>query len=152
MVKSKVKSISAVGTPVLTKLVDIANARLEFENGTIANVTASRVSQSATRKFRVFQQNQYLSIDFGSGDVNLTTKTGGDWPLDLSTVTDPKQLPLEIEHWSLEKGDALFDETVAFLRACLGDREVAVSGTDGLEAMRLASAIQQAIAERLNRV
>ncbi len=150
LVKSKVKSISAVGTPVLTKLVDIANARLEFENGTIANVTASRVSQSATRKFRVFQQNQYLSIDFGSGDVNLTTKTGGDWPLDLSTVTDPKQLPLELEHWSLEKGDALFDETVAFLRACQGDREVAVSGADGLEAMRLASAIQVAIAERLH--
>lgn len=145
LVKSKVKSVSAVGTPVLTKYVDIANARIEFESGTVANVTSSRVSQSATRKFRVFQQNQYLSIDFGSGDVNLTTKTGGDWPQDLSKVTDPKQLPLELEHWSLEKGDALLDETMAFLNACRGDRAVAVSGADGLEAMRLAHAIQEAM-------
>ena len=91
LVKSPVKSVSAVGTPVLTKVVDIANARIEFESGTIANVTASRVSQGATRKFRVFQQQQYLSIDFGTGEVNLTTKTG-DWKDD--------HVPLDFESWS----------------------------------------------------
>jgi predicted dehydrogenase len=149
LVKSKVKSVSAVGTPVLTPLVDIANARVEFESGTVANITASRVSQSATRKFRVFQEKQYLSIDFGSGDVNLTTKTGGDWPEDIASVTDSAQLPLEFEHWSLEKGDALLFETTAFLKACRGEASVAVSGSDGLEAMRLASRIQAAIHESL---
>lgn len=149
LVKSKVKSVSAVGTPVLTPLVDIANARVEFESGTVANVTSSRVSQTATRKFRVFQEKQYLSIDFGSGDVNLTTKTGGDWPEDLSSVTDAGQLPLEFEHWSLEKGDALLFETTAFVQACRGEKSVAVSGADGLEAMRLATRIQEAIKESL---
>ena len=149
IVKSKVKSVSAVGTPVLTPLVDIANARVEFESGTVANITASRVSQSATRKFRVFQEKQYLSIDFGSGDVNLTTKTGAEWPEDLSSITDPKLLPLELEHWSLEKGDALLLETTAFIKACRGEASVEVSGSDGLEAMRLASRIQASIHEAL---
>ncbi len=151
LVKSKVKSVSAVGTPVLTPLVDIANARVEFESGTVANITASRVSQSATRKFRVFQEKQYLSIDFGSGDVNLTTKKMGDWPEDLSNVSDPSQLPLEFEHWSLEKGDALLLETISFLKACRGEAKVAVSGSDGLEAMRLASRIQASIRDSLSR-
>ena len=149
LVKSKVKSVSAVGTPVLTPLVDIANARVEFESGTVANITASRVSQSATRKFRVFQEKQYLSIDFGSGDVNLTTKTGAEWPEDISKVTDPAQLPLELEHWSLEKGDALLAETASFVKSCRGETSVAVSGSDGLEAMRLASRIQATIQESL---
>lgn len=149
LVKSKVKSVSAVGTPVLTQLVDIANARVEFESGTVANITASRVSQSATRKFRVFQEQQYLSIDFGSGDVNLTTKKSGDWPEDLASITDPAQLPLEFEHWSLEKGDALLLETSSFIKACRGEASVAVSGSDGLEAMRLANRIQAAIHESL---
>lgn len=149
LVKSKVKSVSAIGTPVLTKLVDIANARIEFESGTVANVTSSRVSQSATRKFRVFQEQQYLSIDFGSGDVHLTTKTEGEWPEDLSKVSEPSQLPLEFEHWSLEKGDALLEETTAFLRACLGEASVSVSGADGLEAMRLAARIQESVAQSM---
>lgn len=149
LVKSKVKSVSAVGTPVLTPLVDIANARVEFESGTVANITASRVSQSATRKFRVFQEKQYLSIDFGSGDVNLTTKKSGDWPEDIAAITDPSQLPLEFEHWSLEKGDALLFETSAFVKACRGEVSVAVSGSDGLEAMRLATRIQETIQESL---
>jgi predicted dehydrogenase len=151
LVKSEVVSVAAVGTPVLTPLVDIANARVEFKSGTVANITASRVSQSATRKFRVFQEKQYLSIDFGSGDVNLTTKTGGEWPADLEKVTDPRELPLVFQNWSLEKGDALLDETKAFIRACRKEIDVAVPGSDGLAAMRLAAQIQTSIAESLRR-
>lgn len=142
LVKSPVKSVSAVGTPVLTKLVDIANARIEFESGTIANVTASRVSVSSTRKFRVFQQPQYLSIDFGSGEVNLTTKTG-EW------VDD--QVPLSFENWNLEKGDALLEETRAFVRSVKSDEPVVVSGEDGLVALRLAIEIQKDIEKRLEK-
>jgi len=135
-----------VGTPVLTKTVDIANARVEFESGTIANVTASRVSQSATRKFRVFQGQQYLSIDFGTGEVNLTTKTG-DWP---ETPTEDN-LPLAFEAWSLEKGDALLSETKAFLNSVRTGAPVVVSGNDGLVAMKLAAQIQRDIASRLEK-
>jgi predicted dehydrogenase len=142
MVKSPVKSVSAVGTPVLTQLVDIANARIEFESGTIANITSSRVSQTATRKFRVFQQKQYLSIDFGSGEVNLTTKTG-EW--------EGENLPLEFESWSLEKGDALLSETQAFIKAIQDQATPVVSGEDGLTAMVLATQVQTDIANRLSR-
>jgi len=150
LVKSPVKSISAVGTPVLTKIVDIANARLEFENGAIANLTSSRVSQSATRKFRVFQQSQYLSIDFGTGEVNLTTKTKGDWSgVDLNAGTG--ELPLEFDSWSLEKGDALLAETKAFVHSIKTNGPVVVSGEDGLTALRLASAIQKEVYARLAR-
>jgi predicted dehydrogenase len=143
LVKSKVVSISAVGTPVLTKLVDIANVRLEFENGTIANLTASRVSQTATRKFRVFQQRQYLSIDFGLGTIHLTTKLPGEWTQD--------NLPLEVEQWSLEKGDALLAETTAFVHAVRTGEPVVVSGEDGLIALRLATEIQKEVYARLER-
>jgi len=142
LVKSPVKSVSAVGTPVLTKVVDIANARVEFESGTIANITASRVSQSATRKFRVFQQKQYLSIDFGTGEVNLTTKTG-EWKDD--------SIPLEFDAWSLEKADALLAETKAFVNAVKTGGPVVVSGEDGLVAMRLAIQIQRDIYSRLEK-
>lgn len=140
LVKSPVKSVSAVGSPVLTQLVDIANARVEFESGTIANITSSRVSQNATRKFRVFQKSQYLSIDFGSGEVNLTTKTG-EWKDD--------QVPLEFESWSLEKGDGLLAETRAFVHSVRANEPCLVSGEDGLVAMRLAERIREDIYKRL---
>jgi predicted dehydrogenase len=140
LVKSPVKSVAAVGAPVLTKFVDIANARLEFESGTVANVTASRVSQSATRKFRVFQHDQYLSIDFGTGELNLTTKKG-EWKDD--------DIPLEIDSWNLEKGDALLAETEAFVHSVRTGEPVVVSGNDGLVAMRVAMQVQKEIALRL---
>jgi predicted dehydrogenase len=141
LVKSPVKSVAAVGAPVLTKFVDIANARLEFESGTVANVTASRVSQSATRKFRVFQHDQYLSIDFGTGELNLTSKKG-EWKDD--------ELPLEFDSWNLEKGDALLAETKAFVHAVRTGEPVVVSGDDGLVAMRVAMQVQKEIAARLD--
>ncbi len=140
LVKSPVKSVSAVGAPVLTPLVDIANARVEFESGTVANVTSSRVSQNATRKFRVFQRRQYLSIDFGTGEVNLTTKTG-EW--------EGENPPFELESWSLEKGDALLAETRAFIEAIRGNKPCVVSGQDGLVAMALAERVRDDIHKRL---
>jgi predicted dehydrogenase len=142
LVKSPVKSVAAVGAQVLTKLADIANARIEFESGAVANITASRVSQSATRKFRVFQHDQYLSIDFGSGEMNLTTKHG-EW-------TDGN-VPLQLESWSLEKGDALLAETKSFINSIKTGAPVAVSGEDGLVAMRVATQVQNEIYARLER-
>lgn len=140
LVKSDVKNISAVGTPILTKVVDIANARLEFENGAVANITASRVSQSSLRKFRVFQQTQYLSIDFGTGEINLTTKTG-DW--------EGEQIPLSFESWNLEKGDALLQEDSAFVKAVRGEAPCVVTGEDGLRALHVAEQIRGEIKKRL---
>jgi predicted dehydrogenase len=142
LVKSPVASVSAVGAPVLTGLADIANARIEFESGAVANVTASRVSQNATRKFRVFQSKQYLSIDFGTGEVNLTSLVG-EWK--------EGQIPLELDAWNLGKTDALLEETKAFVRSVALDEPVAVSGEDGLIAMRLAERIRTEIYGRLEK-
>lgn len=142
LVKSKVSTVSAVGAPVLTKTIDIANARLEFESGTVANLTASRVSQNSMRKFRVFQQAQYLSMDFGSGELNLTTKKG-EWK--------DGNIPLEFDSWSLEKADALLEETKAFVHAVQSGSRPIVSGEDGLIAMKVAESIQNDIKSRLSR-
>lgn len=139
LVRSQIKLISAVGVPVLTPLVDIANARLEFESGAIVNVTASRVSQQTTRKFRVFEKDKYLSIDFGQGSVDLLTKKG-EWGGPIP--------PLHHESWSLDKGDALLAETKSFVE-CVRDRKrPVVSGEDGLNALELAEKILENIRER----
>jgi predicted dehydrogenase len=139
LVQSPVKTVSAVGVPVLTKLVDIANARLEFESGTIVNVTASRVSLQTTRKFRVFEKDKYLSIDFSKGSVDLLTKTG-DWVGGIP--------PLNHESWSLEKGDALLTETRSFVDCVKNKKRPVVSGEDGCAALQLAEKILENIRER----
>lgn len=140
LVQSDPVSVSAVGTPVITKTYDIANARIEFANGAVANVTSSRVSLQAQRKFRVFQESQYLSMDFGAGDVRLMTKTG-EW-------TGEGLPPIDMQNWNLEKSDALLAETQSFVDSCLNDRPCVVTGEDGMKALRLAEQILGAIEKR----
>ncbi len=141
LVKSEPISVSAVGSPVLTKVLDLANARIEFQNGAVANVTASRVSQNSQRKFRVFQPDQYVSMDFQAGEVNVITKTG-EWT--------GEELPIDHQQFNLEKGDALLAETKAFVDSVVNDRPVLVSGRDGLRALRLAEAIIENARKRIS--
>ena len=142
LMKSEVVSISAVGTPVLTSMVDIASARIEFASNAVANLTASRVSQKSERKFRVFQKDQYLSIDFGTAELNLTSKTG---PL----VDFEKELPLSFDSWSLDTGDALMAEDKAFVHSILNGQPARVPGEQGLQALEVAEQIRADIARRL---
>jgi predicted dehydrogenase len=139
LVDSKPTSASAVGIPVLMDDIDIANARIEFANGAIANVTASRVSTTPQRRFRVFQPNQYVSIDFGNGEVRRVTKDG-EWREGTT--------PLREETWNLEKGDALLAETKAFVDAIVTDQPCVVSGADGVASLELAEMIGADIARR----
>jgi predicted dehydrogenase len=139
LVAAEPTSVSAVGIPVLMDDIDIANARIEFANGAVANVTASRVSTTPQRRFRVFQPNQYVSIDFGSGEVRRVTKQG-EWR--------EGAVPLHEETWNLEKGDALLAETKAFVDAIVADKPCVVSGADGVAALRLAEMIGADIARR----
>jgi predicted dehydrogenase len=139
LVDSKPTGVSAVGIPVLMDDIDIANARIEFANGAIANVTASRVSTTPQRRFRIFQPNQYVSIDFGNGEVRRVTKDG-DWREGTT--------PLREETWNLEKGDALLAETKAFVEAIVDDKPCVVSGADGLASLELAEMIGADIARR----
>lgn len=130
--------VSAVGISVLTRSVDIANARIEFDTGAIANVTASRVSTSTQRKFRVFHKNQYLSIDFDRGEVQLVS----------SAVADDNEPSLQQDSWSLEKGDALAAEVSSFIDAIVSDKPCEVTGRDGVAALELAEAIMADIERR----
>ncbi|MGE4132500.1 MAG: Gfo/Idh/MocA family protein [Bdellovibrionales bacterium] len=140
LVNSEPTSVSAVGSPVLTKVLDLANARIEFASGAVANLTASRVSQNTQRKFRVFQPDQYVSIDFHLGEVNILTKTG-EWKDD--------NLPIDHKQLNLEKGDALLAETKSFLEAVGSGGKALVSGRDGLRALKLAEAIIEDARRRL---
>jgi len=139
LVSAEPSIVSAVGIPVLTDKADIANARIEFTNGAIANVTASRVSTSMQRKFRVFQPNQYVSIDFDAGKIQRVTRHA-EWR--------DKEMPFEIDDWSLAKGDALLAEASAFVDAVQTDSPVQVSGEDGKRALELAEKILDDIARR----
>jgi predicted dehydrogenase len=136
LVAAEPVAVSAVGIPVLTDDFDIANARIEFANGAVANVTASRASTSAQRRFRVFQPNQYVSIDFGTGEVRRVSKESG---------RGEGESPLREESWNLEKGDALLAETKAFVNAIREDTRCEVSGADGVAALKLAEMINAEI-------
>ena len=139
LVGAKPVNVSAVGIPVLTDDVDIANARIEFANSAIANVTASRASTSAQRMVRVFQPNQYVAIDFGGGEVRRVTRTGSP---------SEGMAALKSESWNLEKGDALLAETRSFVDAIVEDKPCEVSGEDGFAALELAEQIVAEIEKR----
>ena len=141
LVNSEPVLVSAVGTPVLTKTLDLCNARVEFRNGAVANMTASRVSQTTQRKFRVFQANQYVSLDFHLGEVNLLTKTG-EWK--------DGDLPIDHQQFNLEKGDALLAETRSFVEAVRDGKPILVTGRDGLKALSLAEAIVKDALKRIS--
>ena len=139
LVGARPVNVSAVGIPVLTDDVDIANARIEFANSAIANVTASRASTSAQRMVRVFQPNQYVAIDFGGGEVRRVTRSG---------APNEGMAALKSESWNLEKGDALLAETRSFVDAIIEDKPCQVSGEDGFAALELAEQIVAEIEKR----
>jgi predicted dehydrogenase len=137
IVGSPVASLDAVGTPVFSSEIDIANARLRFENGCVANVTASRVSLKTERKLRVFRDDAYLSIDLHQKILTVIRKR--------ATPAGAGELPVHIEEQSFAQGDALLAEIQAFLAAIRGQRPVIVSGEDGQRALRTAIAISERV-------
>jgi predicted dehydrogenase len=139
IVDSEPAEVSAMGLPVLTDKVDIANARIEFNNGAVANVTASRVSTSAQRKLRVFQAQQYMGIDFGSVSIQRVTRSH-DW--------DGTEEPLDLSEMSYDRGDALLVEIESFIAAIRDDRPVIVSGHDGQRVLELAETILERMTHR----
>ena len=130
LVKSPLIDVDAVGIPVLTRREDIANARLKFENGCIANITASRVSPEKLRKIRVFQSESYLSLDYQEQSGWIYRKDG------MAIVREEVQV---------EKDEPLKCELAAFVEcARLGKRPV-VTGQEGTEALRIALQITEQI-------
>lgn len=136
MVPHELKTINSVGVPVLSEEVDIANARLQFANGCVANVTASRVSREPMRKMRIFQPNAYISIDFHERKIAVYRKTPG--------VTVIPALPdIGFEQMSFDQGDPLRDEIHAFIDAVRCGRQPLVSGEDGKRALEVAMLISR---------
>jgi predicted dehydrogenase len=141
LVRAPVTDVRATGVAILTPHVDIANARIEFANGAIANVTASRVSRDRTRKLRVFQPTGYCSLDLAQGNGDFFRLKPGWQSLGATTL---EQI---VEHVRLEAPEAepLRLELESFLRAVRGEEDVVVSGAAGAQALALAFRVVAAV-------
>lgn len=137
LVGAPLEGVDAVGVPVLSARDDIANARLRFAGGCVANVTASRVSLKRERRMRVFQRDAYVSIDFGAGEAVIARKGAGE--------RFPGMPEIGLERRRFADNDPLRLELEAFLGAVRGERPVAVPGEDGLRALETALRITRAL-------
>jgi predicted dehydrogenase len=138
IVRSPVVAVDAIGSSVFSQEVDIANARLRFANGCVANATASRVSLKTERKLRLFQDDAYISVDLQQKVLTVIRKGTG--------VGSDGMPQVAIEENSYEQGDALKDEIAAFLESAATGCAPAVSGEDGLLALRTAVSIAEQVA------
>src|SRR5271170_2931220 len=140
-VKSPVKEIRAVGLPILSDKVDIANVRIEFETGCVANFTASRVSTERVRKLRFFQAGQYISIDYGRQDV-LVFSVGG-----AAQGSQPSVNPqISMSKPPITAEEPLLAEIKAFLQSVRERSRPVVSLKDGMRALELGLAMLEEIA------
>ena len=138
LIKEMPENISAIGVPVLTDEIDIANVRLEFPSGALANLTASRISLEKMRKFRVFTKENYLSIDLLHRKVEMVKRVDGE----ILPYFPPVDSSL----------DALSLEIRSFLDAVIYDKPVEVPVEEGYRNMLVANMIRKGIEERLKRI
>jgi predicted dehydrogenase len=143
LVGSPIASIDAVGRSVFSAGLDIANARIRYANGCVANTTASRVSMKVERKLRLFQDDAYISIDLQQKVLTIVRKPPAGSELQLGQVL--------IEERSYEQGDALRLEIEAFLRAILDGTPPVVTGEDGLNALETATRITRLVQQEAAR-
>ena len=156
LVNSDVKLIDASGVAVVTDEVDIANARIQFENGAVANVTASRISQKKMRKMRLFQRNTYISIDFLQKFSEIFRLVDSD-----SAESDKLGIPIQMGEFKkdkkiiyekpiIEETNALKIELTSFIDAIQHNKRPIVRGEDGREALNVATRITQLIEDQLH--
>ncbi len=138
IVRSPVTSVDAIGSSVFSNEIDIANARLRFANGCVANATASRVSLKTERRLRLFQDDAYVSVDLHQKVLTVIRKVAGVGADGMPRV--------DIDEQSYDQGDALKAEIEAFLDAAASGRPPQVSGEDGLKALRTAVTIAEQVA------
>jgi len=138
IVGSPVVDVSAVGVPVLTDTVDIANARLEFASGAVATITASRVSRDKTRKLRIFQRNGYVSLDLGTGAGMFFRMRADVDPRDFAAQATSLEQFVEPVPLFAPEGEPLRLELESFIAAMRGEQPVVVSGAAGREALATA--------------
>jgi predicted dehydrogenase len=158
--KSKVKKIDAVGVNVISDKEDIANARIQFENGCVANITASRVSFEPMRKIRLFSEDSYISLDYQKQEAmiykkspELTLKSINVEDKDVSTIKDLKSFVfgdlLKIERIKMDNQEPLKKEIESFVNCIKNGENPVVSGEEGLTAIKTASIIKDEIEKNL---
>ena len=140
LVRAPITSIDAVGTSVFSAGLDIANARIRYANGCVANTTASRISMKMERKLRIFQDDAYVSIDLQQKVLTIVRKPPEGSGATLGQVS--------IEERSYDQGDALRREIEAFLESICEERPPVVSGADGLRALETALRITELVQGR----
>lgn len=143
-VGGSVKSVAAVGVPVLTPSVDIANARITFGSGAVANITASRVSRERMRKLRIFQPKEYLSLDLAAGTGEYyRLRDDVDFAALVRDAQGAQAIESFVERRVLEApdGEPLRLELEAFVKAVKGEAPIPVTGADGREALAVALTI-----------
>jgi predicted dehydrogenase len=150
LVKSEIKSISASGVAVMTDTPDIANVRIEFHNGCVANLTSSRISMKRMRKIRLFQKDAYIGIDFLEKKTEIIKlKAEGDEELfcfDIETPGGTKTIA--VENPEIIEQNAIKAELTAFKNAIINDTPTLVSEHDGLMAMEVAHQILEKIGKQ----
>lgn len=142
IVKSPLLAVHAAGFPVLTQKVDIANARFEFADGCVANLTSSRISVQQMRKFRVFSNDTYVSIDLAQGKFQYVRKKA-----EIKDLSDA----IEGDWGDLAVKDALRSEVGDFVAAVRDGRKPLVSGSEALQAQALAETVQEEIEAHMQR-
>ena len=137
LVESKISNIHAAGIPVISEHVDIANARLEFANGCVANVTASRISMKNERKIRLFQKDAYISVDFANNEITIVQPE--------ESSSDSLIPGMAINKRCFTKADALDDEIKSFVQAVHRRQPPEVTGIMGRDALQVALIIMDQI-------
>lgn len=153
LIKSDVVKIDASGVPIVSSTVDIANARLEFANGAVANITASRISQKKMRKMRIFQRDAYIAIDFSTGMSEIIRLLPLDEDIREGQIdygelgVGERKKKVVYEQPEMKEINALQHEIRLFLISILEGKKPAVTGEDGLKALRVAKEIIAKIEE-----
>ncbi len=146
LVHSNVKKVSASGVKVISNQPDIANARLEFDNGCVANLTASRISMKKMRKMRLFQRDAYISVDFGENMTEILTlsdaKSDEDaFTIDINTGDSTKKKAVRMSKPEIIPVNAIKMELELFAKAIINDTETPVTIDDGYRALQVAHMI-----------
>ncbi len=132
LIKKKVKKISAFGKKIITNSTDIANVRLEFNGGSVANLTASRISQKNERKVRIFEKEKYYSVDFMNSNIKRYNKT-----------SKRQKGIFEYKEFNYKQADSLKEEINNFIFSCIGREKPLVDGEQGMNAVKTATIISK---------
>jgi predicted dehydrogenase len=141
IIGSGIRSVSASGAAVYSATPDIVNARIEYQNGAVANVTASRISLSSERKMQLFQEDAYITVDFQNRKASVCRKGNGESAPGIPAVT--------IDQIEVPQRDQILAEIEAFIASVVDGKPAVVSGEDGLRALETALLIEEKVRQNL---